>query len=80
MTCKLVVGPQSVALDQTVPFDQRDVRHGTLARRMAELYHEVKQPSPNPNHRIKGQRRQLLEAHMLLANDMLKVCPFSSPI
>merc|ERR1719231_386140 len=41
--CKLQVGPQSVRLEQTIPFDQRDVEHARLSRSMAELYAEVKE-------------------------------------
>jgi len=43
VTCNLAVGAQRVCLDQTIPFDGRDMAHARLTKRMAEIYQECKE-------------------------------------
>jgi len=41
--CKLTVAGQTVGLEQTVPYDNKDVIHSNLARKYGEKYHEIKE-------------------------------------
>jgi len=43
VNCKLTVAGQEVGLEQTIPFDNRDVTHSRIGRSMGEKYHAIKE-------------------------------------